>query len=286
MTAPDVSLTVRSVGEGTDRTVGHDQGVSEPFYLPRGGDRYFATGSTVGPWYADAQHGGPPSALLVRALEQCDARPGTQLSRITVEVLGRVPAGDVEVHASVERPGRAIALLAAEMTAGGRAVLRARAWRITETDTTEIAHTDASPMLPPTDGVLQTELPPGWLPGFPTATEWRWLKGGLGEQGPGAAWIRQLVPLVEGEEPSPLQRLVAIADCANGVSASLDVRRWLFVNTELTIHLHRRPVGEWTGIESHTVFGATGLGTVSALLFDEQGHVGRATQGLIVQPRA
>jgi hypothetical protein len=260
----------------------------EPFYRPLDGldgERFHATFSTTGPWFADAQHVGPPSALLVRALERCDARRGTQLSRITVEVLGPVPAGEVEVRARIERPGRAIELLAAELVAGGRAVLRARAWRLASGDTAAVALGEAEPLPPPEQGMLRTERPAGWLPGFMDALEWRWLQGWLGEPGPGTAWARQRVPLVEGEEPSPLQRLAVVADSGNGAAAPLDIRRWLFVNTELTLHLHRAPVGEWMGVAAHTVLGPTGLGTVSGLLFDERGHTGRSAQGLIVRPR-
>ncbi len=93
------------------------------------------------------------------------------------------------------------------------------------------------------------------------------------------------MPLVEGEEPSPLQRLAVVADSANGVGAPLDLREWLFVNTELTIHVHRAPVGEWMGVDAQTVVGPDGLGTVSGLLFDRRGHTGRSTQALVVRPR-
>jgi hypothetical protein len=260
----------------------------EPFYAPldgRDGATFHATVSTTGPWFADAQHVGPPSALLVRAMERCAPRPGTQLSRITVEVLGPVPAGEVHVHAEVERPGRAIELLAAEMSAGGRAVLRARAWRLAVGDTGAVALGEAEPLTPPDHAVPRTDRPEGWLPWFVDALEWRWLKGWLGEPGPGTVWARQRVPLVEGEEPSPLQRLAVVADSGNGAAAPLDIRDWLFVNTELTVHLHRAPVGEWIGVNAHTVVGPTGLGTVSALLFDERGHTGRSAQGLIVRER-
>ncbi|MHA6794699.1 thioesterase family protein [Pseudonocardia bannensis] len=264
----------------------------EPFYLPLGdpdSGRFHATFSTTGPWFADAQHVGPPSALLVRALELCPpSRPDAselQLSRITVEVLGRVPAGDVEVRAQVERAGRSIEMLGAEMTAGGRAVLRARAWRLAAGDTGAAAAGEAAPLPPPTEGTLRTERPEGWLPGFMDALEWRWLHGWLAEPGPGSVWARQRVPLVAGEPTSPLQRLAVVADSANGAAARLDIREWLFVNTELTLHLHRAPVGEWIGLDAATAIGPTGLGTVSARLFDEHGHTGQATQSLIVRPR-
>lgn len=259
----------------------------EPFYRPLdgpAGERFHATVSTTGPWFADAQHMGPPTALALRAMERLDGRPGAQFARVTIEVLGPVPADEVQVHAHVERPGRAVELLAAEMSAAGRAVLRARAWRLAAGDTAAVSIGEAAPLPPPGQGRLGSR-PAGWLPGFIDALEWRWLEGGLAEPGRGTVWARQLVPLVEGEDPSPLQRLALVADSGNGVAAPLDIRDWLFVNTELTIHLHRAPVGEWTAVAAQTVIGPAGVGTVSGLLFDEHGHTGRSTQALIVRPR-
>lgn len=260
----------------------------EPFYLPLDGPeghRFHATASTTGPWFADAQHVGPPSALLTRALARLDGGAGTQLARVTVEVLGPVPAGEVHVTAAVERPGRAIQLMTAEMSAGGRPVLRARAWRLAAGDTTAAAVGAADPLPPPTQATPQTTWAEGWLPGFINAVEWRWLAGGPPGTGPGVAWVRLRVPLVEGEKPSPAQRLMVAADCANGIGAPLDLREWLFVNTDLTVHLHRPPTGDWIGVSATTVIGPTGAGTVSALLHDEDGQTGRSAQALIVRRR-
>jgi len=172
----------------------------EPYYRPLDGpdgERFFATAATVGPWFADAQHVGPPSALLARAVERCEPRPGTTVARLTVEVLGPVPAGEIEVCARVERPGRAIELVAAEMRAGDRAVLRARAWRLAGGDTAAVAVGAAAP-LPAPEGLAETEPDlPGWLPGFIDSVQWRFVHGFFTEPGPGATWIRQHGPLVE-----------------------------------------------------------------------------------------
>lgn len=271
----------------------------EPFYRPldvpgcdvgdgcdvADGERFHATFSTTGPWFADAQHGGPPAALLVRAFERCDPRPGTQLSRVTVEVLGPIPAGEVRVRAFVERPGRAIELLGAELIAGGRTVLRARAWRLAAGDTAAVVTGEAVPPPPPEQAVPRTDRPEGWLPGYLDALEWRWVSGWLAEPGPGVAWARPHTALVQGEATTPWQCLALVGDSANGIGAPLDLRHWLFVNTELTVHVHRAPVGEWVAVQANTVVGPSGLGTVSALLFDRSGHVGRVTQSLVVRPR-
>ena len=163
-------------------------------------------------------------------------------------MIGPVPAGEVRVHAQVERPGRAVELLAAELVAGGRPVLRARAWRMATGDTSAVAHGSADPLPGPETVPARTERPPGWLPGFIDSMEWRWLRGWLAEPGPGTVWARPRVPLVAGEEPSPLQRLALVADSGNGAAAPLDLPQWLFVNTELTLHLHRAPAGEWIAV--------------------------------------
>jgi hypothetical protein len=65
--------------------------------------------------------------------------------------------------------------------------------------------------------------------------------GVFGGAGPGAAWMRARVALVEGEEPSAFQRAVIVADSGTGVSQGVDYRRWLAINVELTLSVHRDP---------------------------------------------
>lgn len=251
-----------------------------------------ASWSTRGPWFDDAQHMGPPSALLVRALERCAARHDVHLARLTVEVLGRVPLGALTVSAHVERAGRTIELVGADLLADGRAIARAHGWFLATSDTTTAATAAAgttgstwgATLSPPEQG-SEHPIPSGWLPGYLDALEWRWLTGDLGEAGPGRVWARLRAPVVEGEDPSPWQRLAAVTDSTNGVAARLDLREWLFVNTDLTIHLHRAPAGEWIGLDADSVIGPDGGGTAFSLVHDRHGPVGRAAQALTIRPR-
>lgn len=254
------------------------------FYLPLGEGRFTATEATAGPWFSDAQHAGPPSALLTRAMELCAPREGMQLARITVEILGPLPLGEMEVSAEIERAGRTIEMLGARMSAGGRTVLRARGWRMATESTGEAAG-GAAKDLPALPAPYEWRRPDGWVAGYLDAVEWRWVNGGFEVPGDGQVWARPRIPLVDGEQPSGLQRLVTVSDAANGVGARLDVGRWLFLNTELTVHVHRAPAGGWVGVDAHTVIGPSGLGTVSANLYDLDGHTGRSTQQLTVRPR-
>ena len=106
------------------------------------------------------------------------------------------------------------------------------------------------------------------------------------EPGPATVWMRMRVPLVAGEEPSPLVRVMVAADSGNGVSAALDWREYVFINVDLTVHLHRHPAGEWVCLDALTLPEETGLGLADTLLSDGRGRIGRAAQTLLVDKRA
>jgi hypothetical protein len=236
--------------------------------------------ATAGPWSPDAQHGGPPAALLAWAMEGLsDAVVG----RFTMELLGPVPVGPLAVTASVLRPGRSVQLVGAELydLVRDRPVATARAWLFP-------AGSDgpATPSpLPhgPADG-RHHDRPSGWHGGYLDAVEWRWIAGAVDEAGPGTVWMRPPA-LLEGEPSSPVQRLLACADSASGASAALDVRSWGFLNTELTVHVLRPPVGEWICLDAVTTLGTGSVGIATASIFDEAGLVARSSQALLVQRR-
>lgn len=256
--------------------------MTDSYYLPVGAGRYRSTEHTVGPWSAEAQHFGPPSALLVRELERCAPRAGWTLTRVCVEVLGPLPVAEVEVSARVERPGRSVELLTAELLVGGRPAASARAWRMVTSDTAAVAH-DVDSRLPDPESTPPMPFQPGWGGGYLHSVEWRTVRGGL-EPGDAVVWARPTVPTVADEKPTPLQRLFTVVDSASGVSSRLDVRRWLFINADLTVHLHREPVGDWVGLDAATVIGPHGAGTATSIVHDVDGPVGRSAQTLLVRP--
>jgi hypothetical protein len=257
--------------------------MGDAFYVPLGDDVYRSTRHTAGPWSPDSQHMGPPAALLARQWERT-AGPGTALARVTIEILGPVPVADLTVRSWVDRPGRSVRLTGAELVAGGRPVVRAAAWWIARTDTSRIVAGMPEP-LPPKESGRPVGPPEGWHEGYLTAMEWVSIRGRMGEDGPATLWVRQRVRTVAGEEPTGLQRLMAVADSGNGASSRLDIRQWLFINSELTVHLWREPTGEWIGLDADTTLGPTGIGLATSTLHDEQGAVGRGAQALLVRPR-
>ena len=253
------------------------------------GEKFIATDFVRSTWSAAIQHAAPVSALLVRGLQRCEPRDDTRLSRVLVDLLGPVPAeGDLWVRARKERSGRQIELVSAEMLALGpdgelRPVARASGWRLQTIDTTAVVHAPAEPLRPVAEA-RSRDMKKDWDRNYVHSLDWRWLTEPM-NAGPGESWIKPEVDLVDGESMTPLQRLFAVADDANGIGTKLDIRRWTFLNTDLAVHIHRVPAGEWIGIRAETCYGPDGVGTTLGTLFDESGAIGAIQQSVLVRPR-
>jgi hypothetical protein len=249
-------------------------------------DTFRATELTAGPWTAGVQHGGPPAALLTRVIEALPSTIAgpTQLARITFELLGPVPVDVLHSHAEVVRPGRSVELIEAHLVAGGRPVMRARAWRLRRVPTELPAGIPEACIPPAIPGhPTATDTPP-WDCGYATSVEWRFVSGDFDKLGPSQVWTRLRIPVIADEEPSGLQRAVAVADSGNGLSRLLDFD-WWFINTELTVHAWRQPAGEWIFVAANTTLGPDGAGLAETELSDSTGTFGRGTQALLVALR-
>ena len=247
------------------------------------GDLAVPSELTRGPWDPNAQHAGPPSALLARALERCEPREGVRVARLTVEILAPVPIAPLKVSARVVRPGRSVELLEAVLEGPDGEVMRARGWRLAVGDVNADWELEEPP--PGRENAEALEFfPTGEAVGWHTAMEIVFARGRFLDPGPATVWMRPRVPLVEGEPISPLQRTMLAADGGNGVSAPLDWSRFIFINTDLTVHLLRPPEGDWVCLDSVTH--VDGLGMTDTALWDERGRIGRAAQTLLVRERA
>jgi len=247
----------------------------------RRGDHFFATGYARGPWDPNAQHGGAPAALLGGELERHEPQPDLRIVRITYELLRPVPLGELHVHTETIRPGRRVQLLEATLSApDGTALVKARAVRVARAPLgagTQAEETPAAPeTIPASPAPWGTEALPGG------AVEIRFASGALTEQGPATAWFRLKMPVIAGEQPTPLQRLLVAADFPNGISSELSWDEWLFINPDLTVYIEREPRSEWIALRAHTriIEGETAL--AQAVLFDTEGRIGRSLQSLYV----
>ena len=255
------------------------------FFVPEG-TGFRATTATRGPWSHDHQHGGPPAALLARALEIDAARATTPLraARITITFHRPVAIDRFEIGVEVVREGKKVRVARATLTdSSGRAVASAEALFVRRAEVGAIASPRVAPRAP--EACEPYVFPFFTSPvGYHEAMECRLLGGAFGS-GEMAVWMRMNVPLVSGELPSALQRVVVAADSGNGVSVGLDLAKYTFVNPDLSVYLARELEGEWVGVDAETRFGPDGIGLASATLLDTSGVVGRGLQSLVIEAR-
>ncbi len=258
--------------------------VRTSFFEPAGPGSFLATVATAGPWSPDAQHGGPPSALAARELELHEPDDNMRLARVGIDILRPVPLGPLTATTRTLRPGKRVALLQTFLESAGQQVLVARGWRIARDPSAPVITRDVS--VPPIPAAQkEPRFPGGNADGYLREIEWRFEAGNFDEPGPCKAWARPRIPLLPGEELSPMSRALLLADSGNGVSMALDPRAYIFINVDLTVILQRDPVGEWLLLDAVTTMGGTGTGLAETKLADTIGEVGIGVQSLLVSPR-
>jgi len=261
----------------------------ESAFFALGNEQYRATELTRGPWNPEHQHAGPPIALVAGAIERAAAKLELRhVARLTANLLRPIPIGEVRVAVQTEYAGRNVAHFAAQLQAAGKEVARFSAVAQRESS---IGVPEGLPGHPlPSAPLAVDESAPARFPfsrhatGYQDLIEARVARGAF-FRGPCAVWFRMRFPLVAGEEPSPLQRVAVAADSGNGISSVLDFKRFVFVNSDLTINLLRRPRGEWICVDAQTLVGPDGNGLAEARIFDAEGLAGRTTQSLPIRMR-
>ncbi|MEZ4319271.1 MAG: thioesterase family protein [Myxococcota bacterium] len=254
----------------------------ESFYEPDG-DALGATALTRGPWDDRFQHGGPPTALLVRGMRQLTGMGQSTLARIVVAFHRPVPIGRCVVHARTEHAGRTAQRVSAALEVDGVEVLTATGLCIRKAPVE--AFTPAEPEWPAPEGLAAFTFPFFRNPvGYHTAVELRVASGAFGTT-PVRFWARPRVPLVAGEPTSPVEDAVILADAQSGMGLPLPPDRFTFVNPDLTVAFAREPEKGWMGLDIRSMSGGLGSGLSQSLLSDARGLFGGCSQSLVIAPR-
>ena len=252
------------------------------YYEALGDGRFRSTIHAQGAWNAHEQHMAPVTGILTRELERHQPRPDLRMARLNCDILGLIPAGQFRIETKVLRPGRTIELLQAEMIAEDRVAVRGTAWRLQRGDSAAVAAIEDQPMsrvedTAPWDGMNH------WPGGYIESLQMRVVDGH--RPGRGQVWIRSPYDMVEGEMTTDMVRLMGLVDTANGIAFRVPpgAGSYMFPNVDLSVHLHREPVGEWLGLDTSVTFGTDGIGLTSTVLNDVKGPFGRAAQILTVR---
>ena len=258
-------------------------------YQPAGEGVWHSSELTRGPWEHGHQHAGPPIALVARQIERAAAPLGlTHVARLTANLFRPIPIAQVSVAVHKDYAGRNAAHFSAALVAEGKEVARFTALVQRETPVPVPdglpGHPLPSAPRPPEDSPVARFPFVTKVTGYPDLVECRVAEGRF-FHGPSAIWFRLRHPLVEGEKPSAIERVAVAADSGNGISAILDFKKYLFVNSDLTVNLLRVPQGEWICIQAQTLVGPASGGIAEARIYDTAGLVGRSTQSLAIRLR-
>lgn len=268
----------------------------------REGDWFMPTAPAASPWGAEVLHGGPVAALFAYALEQ-HIPPGLQTTRLTLDLFRAVPRAPLTVVVEPRRSGRRIVACDLSMRDGKQEVARATALLLLPS---ELASTTARPPAPTgPDGIETTKLHPdddqagdetaraaqelpNFSDGFHRTVEARWVQRDA-TIGPQAVWLRVPLAVVAGEPLTPLQSVAGTSDFGNALAnmarRRLDTSGVGFINTDISLHLYRAPVGEWICLRADRHVDESGIGLVEVSHFDREGYIGRSTQARLANAR-
>lgn len=152
------------------------------------------------------------------------------------------------------------------------------AWLLAPSDTSDVATDRFEPLV---EGEA-ADVAHNWegAPGYLESVSWRRQRTAEGEAA--VAWMSPLTPVVDDEETTALQRLALVVDSANGIGAALDPEKFIFMNTDTAVHLHRLPEGSDFAVRARGSIGPDGVGATTAEIFDRKGFIGTSAQTLLV----
>lgn len=252
------------------------------------GELLVPTPITRGPWYGRTMHGGAMLAAVARAADRHPASTPRQVVRLTVDLVRAAPMVPVRLVSRAATDGKRVDHVDVEMWADDQLCARGTALRVRTADLDVAPELEPPhPRPPAADLEVPHRLAMGSEPGFHHAVDTH------ADVDAGIAWCRLAVAVVEGERPSSIEVVAALADLTYAASYIIRTaagapppqlgRGFSLINADTTILVHRPLAGRWLGLRTTTHLGPVGAGTSSAQLLDELGAVGVTGQSLVVR---
>ncbi len=243
---------------------------------------YQSTPDTQGAWNDHEQHIAPVTGVICHEMEHYHPHDHMRIGRISIDILGVIPLGEITIATTTIRGGRTIELIESTVSANGRNYVIAKAWRMLTSDSSEVQGLEDDNITHP-DTLPATHALSRWDGGFIGTLTTRAESSNQSETG--LVWVTTGIDMVAEEQSSDFVKLMSMVDIANGIAPRIAPTddSWIYPNLDLQIHMHRLPQGQWLGIESIQQIGEDGIGLTSAILHDIQGVFGRSEQILTVR---
>jgi hypothetical protein len=253
---------------------------NQPFFT-RDGDAFVPTQAANGPWDPKSLHGRVIIGLLASVIEQRHGASDFVPARLTVDMF-RLPNIDtpIEVKTRLVRDGLRIRVVEADFVSGGAGMARASCQLLRKTQAPE--GTVWSP--PNWDVPKPADIPVPADPRLGMNGKWavRPIVGAMGTIGPRRLWMSEVRDLVEGAPWTPFSRVAIAADFASPFANAGD-GGLRYINSDMTMYLHRLPVTPWIGFEVVNHRASNGIAIGECWLYDEQGAIGTSTVAALAQ---
>ena len=255
-------------------------GTAEAFFHADG-DTVIPTQLAASPW-GPVLHGRMTGGLAARAVERVLAEdPDLICTRLTIDMFKSAPLAPMLVSTRTVRSGRRIRVLEVTVEQDGTPIGQGKFVLLRRSEQPEGTFRQTPDWAAPA---------PGPQLGPPNRTDWAGLDGAAaghrwtaphqswrasGSSGPASAgtWVRDVYPLVAGEELTPIVRLGLAGDLASG-EANTSSRGLHFINADYTVYLGRELQGEYIGLQPYGHVSERGVAVGQCIVHDEQGPVG------------
>jgi hypothetical protein len=108
--------------------------------------------------------------------------------------------------------------------------------------------------------------------------------GAFGSLGERRLWMSEVRELIGGEPLTPFSRVALAADFASPFANAGDAGL-AWINSDVTVYLHRLPTTKWIGFEVVNHHATDGVAIGECWLHDEAGPIGTATVAALAQRR-
>ena len=253
---------------------------NEPFFK-RDGQYYVPTPASRGPWNPKSLHGRVIIGLLGFVLEQKHGDPEFIPARLTVDMY-KLPGFDpIEVTTTVVREGGRIRVIDAEFISGGVSMARASCQFLKRTENSEGNIWKPEPWNVPAPADIPAPPPREGMGGMWAS---RPINGGFGTAEQRRTGMSEVREVVEGEPLTPFQRVAVAADFVSPLTHVGD-QGLGYINSDVTLYLHKLPATEWVGFESIYHGADDGVAVGDARIYDEAGPIGLASCTALAQRR-
>ena len=254
---------------------------NQPFFARRA-DAFIPNPVSNGPWDPNSMHGRVIVGLLAFAIEQRHGSDDFVPARFTVDMFRLPGFAPIEVKSRLIRDGLRIKVVEAGFFSGGVSMARASCQLLRRTENPEgkvwsPPNWDA----PPPDTIAAPTDPRLGMTGKWTT---RPIVGKMGSLGPRRLWMSEVRELVEGAPMSPFVHVATGADFASPFANAGD-KGLGYINSDVTLYLHRLPVTRWIGFDVVNHHASDGIAIGECWLYDEKGPIGTSTVAALAQKK-